>query len=202
MRLAASTRDDAARKLQAWFDDVLSVTDRSLFGVAAAGPHRDAVILNVLTRNARRFRESEVDREGALYDPLLLLLASACRRLDVRLGLGHWRAAVENVSELSLQLADARAASADVGLEIGSPARLLKEQVDEALLRAGVAGPPSFLDPEGQRLALALAVNWGIRFLCAYALEHTGARTDPSRRDLAWIRELLEGGGAAGASPG
>jgi hypothetical protein len=77
-----------------------------------------------------------------------------------------------------------------VGLEIANPVRLLKEQMDEALLNAGLAGVPTFLDVEGRWIALGLAINWGIRLLCAYALE-SDVPADPTRHDLGWIRELL-----------
>ena len=44
---------------------------------------------------------------------------------------------------------------------------------------------------ETSRIALGLAINWGLRFLCAYALECEGLELLPGRRDLAWIAELL-----------
>ncbi|MGH9892174.1 MAG: hypothetical protein ACREA0_09375 [bacterium] len=179
------------RQLHQWFEQVDHLIDSALFGIAPEGPHRDAVVLNILSRNARLIREFDIDRQDALYGPLCFMLSAACRRLGLRLGRQHWEAAVTNVISLSLQLTTAREASTSMGLDIASPARVLKEQVDEALLHAGVAGVPTFLDAEGRRIALGLAVNWGIRLLCAYALECEELPAHPARHDLAWIRELL-----------
>jgi len=181
---------DAADTLQQWFDEVVRLISRAVFDVAPEGPHRDAVVLNVLTRNARQLRALDIDRRGALYNPLCLFLAAACRWLRVHLGRGHWEAAVINVISLTQQLRSLRDASAGVGLEIGDPVRLLKGQMDEALLNAGVAGAPTFVDADGRRIALGLAINWGIRLLCAYALQ-SDVPADPSRRDTGWIRDLL-----------
>ncbi len=190
MSADATGTAQAADALQQWFDEVVRLISRAVFDVAPEGPHRDAVVLNVLTGNARRLRDLDIDRGGALYNPLCLFLASACRWLRVHLGRGHWEAAVVNVVSLSQQLRGLHDASAGVGLEIGDPVRLLKGQMDEALLNAGVAGPPTFVDANGRRIAIGLAVNWGIRLLCAYALQ-SDAPTNPSCRDIGWIRDLL-----------
>ena len=64
-----------------------------------------------------------------------------------------------------------RAESATVGLEIGSPALLFKQEFDEAINQASVAGGVSYLNKEDRQVALALAINWGMRLLLAYALE-------------------------------
>ena len=90
----------AAQQLHDWFLGVLHLTDKTLFGIAPEGPHRDAVVLDVLTRNARILAESETDNEGRLYSPLCFFLAAACRRLRTSLGVGHWQAAVDNVIRL------------------------------------------------------------------------------------------------------
>jgi hypothetical protein len=180
----------AATALHQWFDGVANLILKAESEVAPAGPHRDAVVLNILTRNARQLREIDIDRKGALYTPLCFLLATACHRLGIKLGEGHWESAIAHVISLNRQLGTLRNASAGVGLEIANPVRLFKEQMDEALLNAGVAGVPTFLDAEGRRIALGLAINWGIRLLCAYALE-SEVPVEPTRRDLGWIRELL-----------
>jgi hypothetical protein len=197
---AAPAVNDAGRQLHDWFDQLVRLFDRSIFGAAEEGPHRDAIILNVLSRNARLVRESEVDRRGLLYTSACSMLAAACRRLRLELGPGHWATAVANVISLRNQ---ARSASHELtmfGLDLGSPARMLKQQLDEALLHAGVAGVPTFVDSEGRRIALGLAINWGIRFLCAYALECENLEPLPGRRDLAWIAQLLRPIANAGAS--
>lgn len=181
---------EAAHQLHEWFKRIRHLVTVSVLA-GHEGAHRDAMVLNVLSRNARQIREPDVDRKGLLYSPLCFMLAAACERLGISLGPRHWEAAISNVISLSRQVAGATNESAMVGLEISSPARLLKEQVDEALLHAGVAGVPTFLDPEGRQIALGLAINWGIRFLCAYALECQGLHVEPSRQDLAWIAALL-----------
>lgn len=180
----------AGQELQQWFNSVVVLIEKAESEIAPEAPHRDAVVLNLLTKNAREFRQAGIDRNGALYNPLCFFLAAACHRLSVRLGPGHWERAVANVIALRNQLRVLSDASANVGLDIANPVRLLKEQVDEALTNAGVAGVPTYLDAENRRLALGLAVNWGIRFLCAYALE-CDVPADPKRRDLGWIRNLL-----------
>ncbi len=192
MSAGTSSTAPAASQLHAWFDRVRDLTARSVFCVTDHGPHRDAVVLNVLSRNARIVRESQIDTQGALYTPLCLMLAAACERLRLTLGPGHWEAAVANVVSLYGDVARTRRESTSVGLELGSPARLLKDQLDEALLHTGVAGVPSFVDAEGRSIALGLTINWGIRLLCAYALEcDSTVAGAPSRQDLGWIKDLL-----------
>src|SRR6266566_8159265 len=92
-----------AEHLNEWFRSVLHFTDSSLFSIAPEGPHRDAVILDVLKRNARIIAAGKLDRNGELYSPLCLFLAAACRRLAITLGPGHWRAAVDNLIQLQSQ---------------------------------------------------------------------------------------------------
>ena len=180
-----------AQQLHDWFHSVLRVTDKSLFGIVPAGPYRGAVVLDVMTRNARILAESEIDNEGKLYAPICFFLAAACRRLGTALGVGHWRADVDNVIHLQEQRVSARAESATVGLELGSPARLFKQQLDEAIIQAGLAGGPSYFDRENREIALGLAINWGLRLLLAYALEGGRSLPDSNRKDLAWVASLL-----------
>ena len=187
----SSAVSHAGHQLHDWFDQLLRLFDRSIFGAAEDGPHRDAIVLNVLARNARLVRESEVDRRGLLYTGVCSMLAAACRRLRIELGPGHWTSAVANVISLNNQARNASTESMMFGLDLGSPARLLKQQLDESLLHAGIAGVPTFVDSEGRRIALGLTINWGIRFLCAYALECEGLEQIPGRRDLAWIAQVL-----------
>ena len=187
-----SVRNQAvAEQLHTWFHSVLRLTDQSLFSIVPEGPHRGAVVLDVLTRNARLLAESEIDIEGRLYSPLCFFLAAACRKLGTSLGVGHWRAAVDNVVHLQEQMVSARAESATVGLEIGSPAVLFKQQLVEAIIQTGLAGAPSYLDKENREIALGLAVNWGIRLLLGHALECSHAVIDSDRKDLAWVAGLL-----------
>lgn len=120
----AGVLSDMAEQLQDWFVSVSRLTEESLFGIVPEGPHRNAIVLDVLKRNARILFQSELDSEGKLYSPLCFFLAAACRKLGTSLVVGHWRAALHNVVRLQQGMMSARAESAAVGLEIGSPAVL------------------------------------------------------------------------------
>jgi hypothetical protein len=125
--------------------------------------------LDVLKRNARIISLSELDSEGKLYSPLCFFLAAACRKLGTSLGVGHWRAALDNVVHLHEHLMNAGAEFAIIGLEVGSPAVLFKQEFDEAVSQASLAGGVSYLNKEARQVALGLAINWGMRLLLAYA---------------------------------
>jgi len=176
----------AAEKMHGWFEEVLRLADQGLFGIVPEGPHRGAVILNVLTQNARVILDSEMDKEGTLYQPLSLFLAAGCRKLKVPLGVRHWKAAVENVLRLSEQMA-APEASTEVALDLGNPAAIFFGELRESIRQAGLAGTRGYQDRE---IALGLAINWGMRFLLAYALACPLPRAS-GRKGLGWIRSLL-----------
>jgi hypothetical protein len=78
-----------------------------------------------------------------------------------------------------------------VGLEIGSPAVLFKQELGEAINQAALAGGVSYLNKEDRQIALGLAINWGMRLLLAYALECCRSITSSNRKDLAWIANLV-----------
>ncbi len=179
-----------AQQLHDWFGSILRLIDESRFSIAPEGPHRDAVVLDVLKMNARVISQSELDTEGKLYSPLCYFLAAACRKLGTSLGVGHWRAALDNVVHLHEHLMSAGAEFATIGLEIGSPAVLFKQEFDEAINQASVAGGVSYLNKEDRQVALGLAINWGIRLLLAYALECS--INSSNRKDLGWVAGLLE----------
>ena len=181
-----------AEQLDQWFRSILRLADESLFSIVPEGPHRDAVVLDVLKRNARILSQSGLDSAGKLYAPLCFFLAAACRKLGASLGVGHWLAAVDNVVHLQQQLVSTRAESEAVGLEIGSPAVLFKQQFDEAITQSSLAGGASFLNKEDRQVALGLAINWGMRLLLAYALECNSAITGSDRKDLTWVAHVLE----------
>jgi hypothetical protein len=178
-----------AEQLHDWFGSVLRLSDDSLFSIVPDGPHRDAVVLDVLKRNARIISLSELDSEGKLYSPLCFFLAAACRKLGTSLGVGHWRAALDNVVHLHEHLMSAGAEFAIIGLEVGSPAVLFKQEFDEAVSQASLAGGVSYLNKEDRQVALGLAINWGMRLLLAYALECSINASN--RKDLAWIASLM-----------
>jgi hypothetical protein len=100
-----------ASELNEWFQSVQRLTDASLFSIAPEGPHRDAVVLDALRRNARIVYGARLNADGKLYSPLCFFLAAACRHLRAILGIGHWRAALYNVRDLQRRLADSRSES-------------------------------------------------------------------------------------------
>jgi len=185
-------------QLSDWFRSILDFTAESLFSIAPEGPHRDAVVLDVLKRNARILSEAELDSKGKLYSPLCFFMAAACRKLGTSLGVGHWRAALDNVVHLQDQIVSARSESEMVGLEIGSPAVLFKQELGEAISQAALAGGVSYLNKEDRQIALGLAIHWGMRLLLAYALECCRSVTSSNRKDLGWIANL---GGSLLKSP-
>lgn len=179
--------DEPARELHAWLKSVLHACDSSIFALASSEEHRAATILHVLTRNAKTLVNGVIGREGALYPPLCFTLAASCRRLGIEPSARNWRAALQNV--LSAGPWD----TGEVGLSMGTPAEIFKGLMDEALINAGVTDRPTILNDENRRAALGLAVNWGMRFLLAYALEAAPKRTHKRGEvhDLRWVRGLV-----------
>jgi hypothetical protein len=180
-----------AEQLHDWFRGILRLTNESLFSIVPEGPHRNAVVLDVLKRNARIVSQSELDTEGKLYSPLCFFLAAACGKLGTSLGVGHWRAALENVVHLQNHLMTAGAEFAIIGLEVGSPAVLFKQEFDEAIGQTSLAGGVSYLNRENRQVALGLAINWAMRLLLAYALECSRSINGSNRKDLAWVANLV-----------
>jgi hypothetical protein len=182
-----------AETMTGWFREILHLCDQSFFGVATDERHRKAAILNVLARNAKILVASEMDREGELFEPLCLTLAAACRLLAIEPSTSNWRAALQNVFEFQLKLRNAAPSLFSLGLSPTTSAAVFKQHLDEALVNAGVTDRPTILDQQNRLLSLGLAINWGMRFLLAYALETLGE--PPGRaaeaRDLSWIRALL-----------
>ena len=189
--MTAADPQYVAVMLHDWFESILRLTEESLFSVVPEGPHRDAVVLDTLKRNARILSPAELDDEGKLYGPLSFFLAAACRRLRAPLTAGHWRAAMNNVIDLDHRLASTRDESHAVGLEIGSPAVVFKREFDEAIHQSGLAGSASYLGKDDRDVALALAINWGMRFLIAYSLECSRSNGS-DRKDLAWVGSVVK----------
>jgi hypothetical protein len=180
-----------ANDLNRWFQSVQRLTEASLFSIGSEGPHRDAVVLDALRRNARMVYEARLEPDGKLYSPICFFLAAACRQLRTGLGAGHWRAALDNVRDLRKQLANSRSDSVDVGLDIGTPATLFKGEFDEAIRQSGLIDGTSFLGKEDRQVAIGLAINWAIRLLLAYAVETPRPTTPSDRQDLAWLAERV-----------
>lgn len=184
-----SNLEQAAAELHVWYRDLLALCERTVFGVAAHEPHRSAAVLGVLTRNAKLVTRSDVASDGSLYTPLCFVLAAACRHLGVEPGEREWLAAVKNVITLDAQL---KALPATAVLTVGSAATIFKQHLDEALVSAGVTDQPTILDQRNRELALGLALNWGMRFLIAYAIEVVPrAQGAPKVHDLAWLAGII-----------
>ena len=181
----------AAEQINDWFGRILHLTSGGFFGMAGGGPHRNAVVLDVLRRNARILLGSEIDEEGRLYSPLCFFLAAACQTVGVVLATGHWLAAINNLIQLRQEVATAYRESASVGLDIGTPAVLFKQELDEAIRQSGLVSGASFLGKESREVALGLAVNWAMRFLLAYAAESAVQSNGSDRQDLVWVASLV-----------
>lgn len=181
--------DEAARELNGWFASVLRSFD-PVFEMSATSAHRQAVVQAVLTRNAKVIVDSELDAEGRLYPAVCKTLAAACRKLRIETNVGHWKAALKNVLGTLDQLAQG---DESLGLALGSPAAVFKSLFDEALINAGVTDRPTILVEENRRKSLGLAINWGVRFLLAYAIELPPTKGEPrDAKDVWWIRSLVE----------
>jgi hypothetical protein len=182
----------AAEELASWFADIVNLWSSACFDWSTSPEHRDAAILETLSRNAKIILDAPVDSEGELYKPLTLVLAAACRRHGVLPTARHWVAALRSVRDVRDRLASADAERFALGL--GTPASVFKDLFGEALVNAGVTDRPTILVEENRRTSLGLAVNWGLRFLVAYATE---IRPGPSRgrsrdvRDLSWVHSLV-----------
>jgi hypothetical protein len=184
-----SELEQTALELKAWFLNLLALCDRTVFAVATHEPHKQAGVLGVLTRNAKVIVHKDLDRAGELYTSLYFMLAAACRRLGVEPGAREWLSAIKNVLRLEKQI---REVAKTAALPTGTPASIFKAQLDEALINAGVTDRPTILDHHNRELALGLAVNWGLRFLVAYALEIPPSGASAEAEDLGWMRRAIE----------
>ena len=186
---ANSRLDETGRELNDWFASVLRDCD-AVFELPETNAHREAVVQGMLTRNAKMVVDAEIDDEGQLYPAVAKALAASCRKLGIETNVGHWKAALQNVLAARAQFGQR---NDTLGLALGSPAAVFKSLFDEALINAGVTDRPTILVEENRRTALGLAINWGIRFLLAYALElPSRKKRPPAARDVWWIRSLIE----------
>ena len=180
----------AAAELADWFGDIVRLWSSMYFDWSTSPAHRDAAILEVLSRNARTIIEAPLDSHGDLYKPLTLALTAACRRHGVVPTARHWLAALQNVMEVRGRVASAGAQR--FALPCGTAASLFKDLFCEALVHAGVTDRPTILVEENRRASLGLALNWGLRLLLAYALETRPARSRRRKaRDLRWVHSLV-----------
>jgi hypothetical protein len=184
--------DHLATELTQWFDSIFELTQRSLFGIAPEGPHRDAVVVDSMIRNARVIHRAELDTEGRLYSALCFFLAAACRHLGVRLGAGHWRAALEDVCQ-SEKLPGLEA----FGLPLGTPAYRFKTELDAAIEQAGFIDRTSLLNKKDRQVAIGLGVNWAIRLLLACAADYPNPVESPGHKDFPWLATRVQAALAA-----
>ena len=175
--------DTAADEISAWFDRVADLSGHAFSW--RPDHHGEASALHVLRRQAARMRSSRLAEDGGSYTTLCLFLAAASRVLGLELAPRHWLAALRNVAEQRELRADE-----DLGVVLGTPAERLKLLVDDAIDAAGLGSQLTVLDEKNRKLALGLAVNWGVRTLLAYAAEAKlpRASADRGRQDLAWLR--------------
>jgi hypothetical protein len=190
----ANKGEQAASELSAWFRTILALCDRTVFAISTHEPHRQAAVLAVLSRNAKIIIHGKADESGNLYTPLCFVLAGACRRINLEPGDREWFAAITNVSRIGEQLQLVGAAAV---LPIGTPVTIFKQQLDEALVNAGVTDQPTILDHHNRDVALGLAINWGLRFLVAYAQESAPQASGSAPRDLSWVKFVVQNAGRA-----
>lgn len=191
----ATPRDDeqaTAVELTDWFADILRLWGAVCFDWTTSTDHRDAAILETLSHNSKMILDAPVDSKGDLYKPLTLALAAACRRHGVVPAARHWLAALRNVQELRHRGMPADAKR--FALPIGTPASMFRDLFCEALVHAGVTDRPTILEEDNRGASLGLAINWGLRFLLAYAAEMRPLRSHgPTHevRDLSWVHSLV-----------
>lgn len=176
-----------AQELHEWFQRLRRITEATHFEMVPAGPHREALVLDVLRRNARIVKDSDLDLSGRLYSPICFFLVAACQRLGVELGMSHWRAALDNVNHLRNQLETHSEQLQQLGLELAPPAELFKNEFSEAIRQAGLIEGATFLTQEHRKVALGLAVNWAMRLLLAYAMQVPATPLSSEKRDLSWL---------------
>lgn len=180
----------AATELAGWFTDIVRLWSSVYFDWSTSPAHRDAAILEILSSNAKNILVAPLDSHGNLYKPLTLALTASCLRHGVVPTGKHWLAALQNVLEVRRRVSTANAQQ--FALPSGTAASLFRDLFCEALIHAGVTDRPTILVEENRRASLGLALNWGLRFLLAYALEIRPARSHGrGTRDLRWVHSLI-----------
>lgn len=154
------------QRLSSWFRSSLPSFIEA-FGLSQepTAAQRSARCLQVLRYAASRVVGAPSDAHS--FARTCMVLAAASQYLGVEPDIGNWEAAYANVT--SLQASSSVYTS--VGAHYFGAVATFKDQFDQALMNAGVAGVPTTLDEQNRRTALLLAMNWGMRFLIALALE-------------------------------
>lgn len=165
------TVDPVARELDRWFSRAQETYTSILRGLSGEDAGRFKLLLHgAISRKARAILSSPGGEE--LFSPTCLLVGSACLYLELTITAENWKAAAENVLELSAQLAGVE--EFPFGL-IGTPSQIFLGECRTQLRNAGLGPEPSTLSEKNRRFALALAVNFAMRLLIALGLS-----SDPS----------------------
>lgn len=173
-----SAADRIALELSRWFEEGLTCYEGVTSGLAGGDPSRARLVAHgAIERAAQKLvaRSAEQDR-SALFSSTCILLGAASQLLGLRVTPENWKAALENVLELEPKLSEAQAAG------FGIPActsALFLEELGTQLDHAGFVRAPSDLNEANRRRALALAINFGLRFLVAIGLEPS-SHSDPA----------------------
>ena len=179
----------AAKALSGWFARGVAAYDETLFSIGSTEEHRAAVVENILRREARELVGESIDTEGRLHRALCVLLAAACRHLGAVPEARHWAAALRGVSRCGLpgspDADESPTGARPFGLSLERRSTFFKGLFDQSLADAGLTDRPTHpthpthLDRANRRTALGLAVNWGLRFLIAYAEQATDVAGAP-----------------------
>ena len=181
-----------AYDLQTWFQSIQKLSRDTIFAISRGKEYHDATILGVITENARKVCESKEDGFN-LYTPVCLLLVSLSERMNITVVAKHWKAAIENVFSLTRELKQSALAN-ETGIFLGTSTSIFKSQMREALQNAGLLGYPTNLTEENRKSATCLALNWGIRYLIAYAFEELvkSKLQKTKAQDLFWIGNKMK----------
>lgn len=172
--------DCSATRLTKWFGGLRDRLDRTVFAVGSGEAHRKAAALTSVSRHVASF-EAASGRPDTEIREAASVLAGATRALGFTApDRAQWLAAVRNVASLDAQL-HALAPSPWVGQDA---AAIFREHFVEALRQAGVARVPTILDATNRRVALGLAVNWGMRYLVAAAASSGPDLGDPAASEV------------------
>ena len=157
---------EAARNLGEWSDELLASIEAVRVAIARDDRLRRVALEDDLVVQSRKLARDPGKGESTFLIACRIL-GTACLTLGFRPLPAHWQAALEVVEALRESLAAAVPASID----FGTPGTLFRQHFLLALENAGYAEIPSFLDDHDRKIALGQAVNWGLRFVIAHALE-------------------------------
>lgn len=173
-----SAADGVAVGLSQWFREGRSRYEEVTKSLAGGDQGRSQLFAHgAIERSANKLLERREDEDlSFLFSSTCIFLGAASQFLGLRVTAENWKAAIENVLGIERQLSDAQAVA--FGIPDSASALFLSE-LGTQLDNAGFARVPSVLNQENRRRALALAINFGLRFLIAIGLEG-GRNSDPA----------------------